>query len=356
MLSTFNLKGKKVFITGITGFKGSWLALMCHALGAEVSGVGLKETNKDHIFNQAKIENFAKVYISNLLNIDKSKEAYCELIESDYVFHLAAQAIVSEGYNNPIKTFKANSELTLILHELLTCSEKKMSIINVTTDKVYKPKGVPHVETDELCGEDPYSLSKSFADMISTMYVETYYKDMDVPLIVSSVRAGNVIGGGDFGENRIMTDIVKAIFKEEPLRIRNRASIRPYQYVLDCLFAYLLIAIKQYENPDVSGKYNVGPNMSSVVCTEDLVNSCQRKYALDVHFNGESIGKENPILLLDNKKIKEILHWEQLYDKIDDITEVTLNWFNAFYNNENMEEYSKKEVENFLKMKEREML
>lgn len=337
--------GKKVYITGITGFKGSWLALMCKELGAEVSGFGLTQENKNHIFYKAKINEITDVDIVDiryLLNVKQSEK----ILDADFVFHLAAQPLVSEGYKNPLLTFRTNTMGTCELFELLRSSKKKQSIVNVTTDKVYKPNSSKYFnEEDELRGNDPYSLSKSMADMIASCYIEHLLPES---VIVSNVRAGNVIGGGDYAKNRIMTDLVNSIYQNEVLEIRNPNSIRPYQYVLDCLYAYILIADKQYKDKKFASNYNVGPDKGLLTRTIDLVNAACNIKNLKCNFQGTSIGKENSCLMLDNSKIKEKLGWKAEVIDVEELMKKTLAW----YDSEDKEKYSKQEVINFLKRKE----
>lgn len=339
-------EGKKVYITGITGFKGSWLALMCKELGAEVSGLGLPQENKNHIFHQAKIQEIAHVKIADirfLMNIKQSKE----LLDADYIFHLAAQPLVSEGYKEPHLTFETNSMGTCHLFEILKNSKKKQSVINVTTDKVYKPNSSQYSkEDDELRGNDPYSLSKSIADMIASCYIEHILPDN---VIVSNLRAGNVIGGGDYAENRIITDLVNSIYNKKKLEIRNPNSIRPYQYVLDCLYAYILIAYVQYNNKIFASNYNVGPDKELVIKTIDLINAAKNFKDFEYDIKGKSIGKENPCLLLDNSKIKNTIMWESEVKNVDDLIKITLDW----YDSKDKVDYSKQEVKRFLKRKGR---
>lgn len=337
------MKNKKVFITGITGFKGSWLALMCNELGANVYGLGLEENRPNHIYNKAKINEIATVYIEDIRNILNSDTK--EIIKDcDYVFHLAAQPLVSESYKDPVYTYETNVLGTTYIHQLLCDSDKPISFINVTTDKVYKPKDRALVETDELGANDPYSLSKALADQISTNYVENFLPDY---IYTTSARAGNVIGGGDISENRIMTDLMYHIFEDKQLSLRNPLSVRPYQYVLDCLNAYIMIAEWQLEKKITGEKFNVGPNKNTIVTTEDLINSSN--YEINYDTNGESIGKETNFLMLDNSKIKNQIGWFSKYNDIKDVTNKTLDWFNANYNNENMQQYSINEVKEFLR-------
>lgn len=339
------MEKKKVFITGITGFKGSWLALMLIEMGYEVFGLGLIQENQDSIFYQANISKRASaVFIEDIRNLMAREDIIEVIADCDYVYHLAAQPIVSVGYKQPIETMSVNVLGTLILQEVLKkYSKKKVSFLNITTDKVYRPSDTPHKEDDVLQGEDPYALSKSFSDMISQMYQKGDFKRDNI--LVSTVRAGNVIGGGDVSPNRIMVDVVESILSASTLEIRSPHSVRPYQHVLDCLATYVKIAENQY-NTNEQGEYNVGPNKETVVKTIDLVKSARKFAEFDYEINQSvNIGKEDKFLSLDTDKIYNQLNKDPKYFTIDKITEDTIKWYLA----ENKEEESLRQVREAIK-------
>lgn len=357
-------KGKNVYITGITGFKGSWLALVLKELGANVYGIGLEPNNKDSIFYQARITEFANVEIGDITeNANKSK-LISGVINSnpDYIIHMAAQPIVSEGYKNPFTTFQTNIMGTVILHEILRglrspasledlCSGngvhideynlscKRISFINVTTDKVYKETNRPLKENDELFGFDPYSLSKTCSDMISSCYRDA----LNSPHSISTMRAGNVIGGGDMSTNRIIPDIVKASISGKSLKIRNADSVRPYQHVLDAVLAYLWLGLLQKEDKSYQGEYNIGPDINQTMKTGELVSKMHDKMNFDWDVTGESIGKESDYLALDNSKIKSV-GWKPIFDTNDKVINSTSYWYNSFINGKDMQEVTLNQI------------
>lgn len=357
-------KNKNVYITGITGFKGSWLALMLHELGANVSGIGLEIDDKDSIFHKARISDIANVTIGNI--VDNAKES--GLIESivnsnpDYIIHMAAQPIVSEGYKDPFNTFNTNIMGTVIMHEILrglqapanksdlenghsfrdenaslTC--KRVSFVNVTTDKVYREVDRPLLETDEMFGFDPYSLSKTCSDMISQCYRDALQSNH----YVSTMRAGNVIGGGDISDNRIIPDIVRSIMNESTLEVRSPHSVRPYQHVFDALTSYLLIGIMQKENEELQGEYNIGPNLDQTMTTEELIGRMNKNLDFEWRHNGKSIGKESDYLALDNSKIKSI-GWKAIFDNNEKVVNATSSWYNKSMKGEDMQEFTLKQI------------
>lgn len=357
-------KNKNVYITGITGFKGSWLALMLHELGANVSGIGLEAIHKDSIFHKARVNEIADVTIGNIMERANTSKLITSILDSnpDYIIHMAAQPIVSEGYQDPFNTFNTNIMGTVIMHEILrglhapankadlenghsfrnenaslTC--KRVSFVNVTTDKVYREIDRPLLENDEMFGFDPYSLSKTCSDMISQCYRDALKSEH----YVSTMRAGNVIGGGDMSDNRIIPDIIRSIVNDNSLEVRSPHSVRPYQHVFDALTSYLLIGILQKENDNLQGEYNVGPDIDQTMTTEELIGRINRELDFEWTHTGKSIGKESDYLALDNNKIKSI-GWKAIFDNNDKVVNATSSWYNKSIQGEDMQEFTLNQI------------
>lgn len=336
-------KGKKVFITGITGFKGSWLAIMLNELGAEVHGMGLIQTDLRSIFYKGKVESFAQVHYADIRDtVDKEFFMSClDMYNCDYIFHLAAQPLVSVGYKNPIYTFDVNVMGTMFLHRFIDGISKDVTFVNVTTDKVYKPSDKPHKEEDELGAIDPYSLSKVMSEQITKLYKDQYFNDN---IKCHTVRAGNVIGGGDYSQDRIVTDLINSIEYKDTLHLRNPNSVRPYQYVLDCLAEYLIVAAygKDYS-------YNIGPSEDMLTTTLDLVKSFEKQDKnLKYDYNAESIGQEAKTLYLDTSKFSNEFKVKPYCDSIDKLAKLTYDWYNRNIRKEELEDFSRKQVKEVL--------
>ena len=357
-------KDKNVYITGITGFKGGWLALMLHELGANVSGIGLDPDQDDGIFYQARIDEIADVTIGDIVEPADTTKLIPSIIKAnpDYIFHMAAQPIVSEGYKDPFNTFNTNIMGTVMLHEVIRglrlpaskenlenghCAKiddenlscKKISIINITTDKVYKEENRPLKEDDKMFGFDPYSLSKTCSDMISSCYRDA----LKSPHYISTMRAGNVIGGGDMAVNRIIPDIVRATRAGEIVKIRSPYSVRPYQHVFDALSAYLWVAMLQREDKKYQGEYNVGPDIDQTMQTYELVEKMQDYLDFKWENTGKSIGKESNYLALDNTKIKSV-GWVPAYPTNDLVVEAVSKWYNKSMQGEDMQKITLNQI------------
>jgi CDP-glucose 4,6-dehydratase len=357
-------KDKNVYITGITGFKGGWLTLMLHELGANVSGIGLDPDQDDGIFYQARIDEIADVTIGDIVEPADTTKLIPSIIKAnpDYIFHMAAQPIVSEGYKDPFNTFNTNIMGTVMLHEVIRglrlpaskenlenghCAKiddenlscKKISIINVTTDKVYKEENRPLKEDDKMFGFDPYSLSKTCSDMISSCYRDA----LESPHYISTMRAGNVIGGGDMAVNRIIPDIVRATKTGEIVEIRSPYSVRPYQHVFDALSAYLWVAMLQREDKKYQGEYNVGPDIDQTMQTYELVEKMQDYLDFKWKNTGKSIGKESSYLALDNTKIKSV-GWVPAYSTNDLVVEAVSKWYNKSMQGEDMQKITLNQI------------
>ena len=262
--------GKKVFLTGHTGFKGSWLAFILNFFGAKVTGYALKPPTTPNLFSLTNLEKNIQSVEGDVRDFEKLKKTF-NACKPEIVFHLAAQPIVLEGYKNPAATYETNVMGTVNILECVRQSESVKSFVNVTTDKVYHNNEWTwgYRETDLLDGIDPYSNSKSCSELVTETYRRSFFQDSEVA--ISTARAGNVIGGGDFADFRIIPDCVRAALENKKIQVRNQNSIRPYQHVLDPLFAYLMIAERQFSNKKFASCYNVGPNEEDCIATGKLV-------------------------------------------------------------------------------------
>lgn len=262
-------KGKRIFITGHTGFKGSWLTAILVKAGAEVTGYSLTPPTDPNLFSISGVESKINSVIGDVRDFDAMKKAFDEC-DPEIVFHLAAQPIVITSYEQPKYTYETNVMGTVNILECVRLSKNVKSVLNVTTDKVYKNNEWcwGYRENEPLDGYDPYSNSKSCSELVTHSYKSSFFDSMGIA--VSTARAGNVIGGGDFADNRIIPDCVRAAVKGEDIIVRNPNSTRPYQHVLEPLNAYLTIAERQYEDSSLQGYYNVGPNDSDCLTTGEL--------------------------------------------------------------------------------------
>lgn len=330
-------KGKRVLVTGHTGFKGAWLTYWLQDMGAKVCGYSTNPPPSDFntsLYDAAELsinDLYYDMYgdirdLGSLINCMKK-------FEPEIIFHLAAQSIVSEGYANPHHTYETNVMGTInVLEAARNCPSVK-SVAIITTDKVYdetqiKP-GYGYKEWFALNGYDPYSNSKSCADLATQCYINCYMKQANIP--VSIFRAGNVIGGGDFAKNRIVSDYVKAWQNNELLSLRNPYAIRPYQHVLEPLYIYLTITMNQTLEKDWDSIYNIGPD--SHTSTEELVQNLD-KYFKDnecAYVYEPSNMKENQYLRLDCQKLKAT-GWAPAWD-LDTTAEAIYRWYDAWNNN-----------------------
>lgn len=359
-------KDKTVLVTGAHGFKGSWLVALLYSLGAKkIYGLGLPAEDDELVYYRAGIKDFMtdiRVDIRDRSVINSIKNA-----QPDVVFHLAAQPIVMEGYNDPYTTYTSNVIGTLNIFEGVREINKKVSFINVTTDKVYKnlEKTEGYVETDELMGYDPYSSSKSCAELVSYSYVNSFFNKLpqNQAKIVSNVRAGNVIGGGDYSKDRIIPDLVRAAEKRSNITVRNFDSVRPYQHVLDAVYAYVILAAEQYADQELAGNYNIGPNSESILETSELIDFFYDGFknqninfeVIDVS-KGKKI-KETKTLTLDSSKFRKTFDWSPIWATKNDILGKTFNWYfnesESFHdcdelNKVNAQDLMLKDIEDFL--------
>jgi len=309
-LSTF--KGKKVFITGTTGFKGSWLSIWLESIGADVYGYALKPISKDDNFVVSKIDQKISQKYNDICNYNELQNTI-EDIQPEFVFHLAAQPIVKEAYESPLETIKTNILGTSNLFEICKNSQSIKVIINVTSDKCYLnlDDNKAFDENDKLGGKDIYSASKACAEIINYAFYNSFF--MNSSISVSSVRAGNVIGGGDWQKNRIVPDAMRAFENNEKLLIRMPNATRPWQHVIEPLMGYLILAEKMYLNPKkFDGPWNMGPSTVKNMTVGELISGLSSKLSsLEFKTVNNDIYEPN-YLRLNSEKSKEKLGWQKV--------------------------------------------
>ncbi len=315
-------KDKKVLITGHTGFKGTWLTKILVMAGADVLGYSRCSEKDPSLFKLSGVEKDITHIKGDIRDYDRLLEAF-RTFRPEFVFHLAAQPIVRESYLNPRETYETNLMGTVNVLEAIRQTASVKSAVIVTTDKVYRndESGREFREDDVLDGFDPYSNSKSCAELATASYKRSF---PDLPPI-STARAGNVIGGGDFSKDRIIPDCVRAVSKGEPIIVRNPHSVRPYQHVLEPLFAYLLIAQKQAENPTLADSYNIGPDECDCITTGKLVDLFCKAWGDGAHWIDRSepnASHEATFLKLNNELMKSVFGWKP-YWNIDRCMEIT---------------------------------
>ena len=312
-------KNRKVLITGHTGFKGSW---MCEALleaGADVTGYALAPDGSRSLFQMLSLDKRMKSIEGDIRDLDSLKKAF-QKSSPEVVIHMAAQPIVRESYRNPVYTYDVNVMGTVNVLECVRQSKSVKSVVNVTTDKVYKNREWEwgYRENEELNGFDPYSNSKSCSELVTASYVNSFLKEKGIA--VSTMRAGNVIGGGDYAADRIIPDCVRAAESGAEIVIRNPYSIRPYQHVLEPVMAYLMVADRQQQDPSLAGSYNVGPEENDCINTEYIAEEFCRCWK---QRTGRNVGiavqqdggpHEAGYLKLDCSRIRKVFGWEPVWN------------------------------------------
>ncbi len=342
-------KGKRVFITGHTGFKGSWLCEMLWKLGAHVYGYGLEPCTEPALFHLLGLSDRMNSAIGDIRKLSNLKRSLDEA-QPEIVFHLAAQPIVRKSYADPVGTYSTNVMGTVHLLESVRTVPSVRSVVNVTTDKVYQNQEWewPYREDEPLNGYDPYSNSKSCSELVTDCYRKSFFSDCAVA--ISTVRAGNVIGGGDFAENRIIPDCVRAAAAHKEIFVRNPHSVRPYQHVLDALYAYIVVAAGQYQNPDLSGAYNVGPSDAGCWRTDRLVQSFVDCWGENARWAACPDGgpHEASVLRLDSSRIKRAFQWRAVWNT-DIAMNETVKWYRCWHENGDVRVCMDEQIEGFFK-------
>ena len=340
---------KKVFLTGHTGFKGSWLAFILNLFGAEVTGYSLKPPTSSNLFELIKLNEKVNSIIGDVRNIEHLQRAFNQS-KPDIVFHLAAQPIVMEGYKNPSETYEINVMGTVNILECVRQSKNVRSFVNVTTDKVYHNNEwcYGYRETDVIDGIDPYSNSKSCSELVTQCYKRSFFNADDSPAI-STARAGNVIGGGDFAEFRIIPDCVRAALTNKIIEVRNPNSVRPYQHVLEPLFAYMMIAEAQYQDKKFADSYNVGPDESDCITTGELVDIFCKAWGNNLNWQSLSLDlpREANFLKLDCSKIKSMFDWKPRWS-VNQAIERIVEWTKVYQSKGDISQCMERQIESFM--------
>ncbi len=348
-------RGKRVFLTGHTGFKGSWLSLMLLRLGAEVTGYALEAPTDPSLFELLGLAGSMRSLTGDVRDLAGLQTAMAGA-RPDVVLHMAAQPLVRDSYKDPVYTYETNVMGTVNVLEAARHTDTVRGLLNVTTDKVYRNNEWTwgYRETDFLDGFDPYSNSKSCSELVTHSYQRSFFADGRVA--ISTARAGNVIGGGDFATDRIIPDCVRAALSGAPIQVRNPYSTRPYQHVLEPLSAYLRILERQWDDPALADSYNVGPDDGDCVSTGRLVDLFVRCWGQGASWQNlaeANAPHEANFLKLDCSKLKAALHWQPTWH-VEEAVQKTVEWTKAFKAGEPLQSVTLRQMEEYMKASEAE--
>ncbi len=339
-------KNKKILITGSSGFVGSWLSTALFEMGASLYGISLKPNTSPSLFKLLNLENKINQKYIDICEFNKLDSAIKE-ISPDIVFHLAAQPLVRESYERTIETFNTNVIGTLNVLEACKNLGTNVNFVCITTDKCYENNelGQRFVESDPMGGKDPYSASKACTEIVTKSHALSFNS-----LKLCTARAGNIIGGGDWAKDRIVTDIVESIEQKKDIVLRSPNAIRPWQHVIDVVNGYLKLAIYNSDKKDIFDSFNFGPQKENEIDVETLTNkfisnwnSCDSSIVID---NNENL-PESKILRLDSSKAHHILDWEPLMD-IDTTIKETAVWYENFFLNKDIYEFTIEQINKYL--------
>ena len=354
-------KGKRVLVTGHTGFKGTWMCMLLVQAGAQVTGYALEPPAEPSVYALSGIEEKMYSVTGDIRDLEHLRSVFDET-EPEIVIHMAAQPIVRESYRNPVYTYEVNVMGTVNILECVRTHPCVRSFVNVTTDKVYLNREWEwgYRENEELNGYDPYSNSKSCSELVTSSYKNSFMNPAECgddaaarPAAVSTARAGNVIGGGDFAADRIIPDCVRAVLSGREIIVRNPYSTRPYQHVLEPVAVYLMLAAKQYEDPAYAGCYNVGPDETDCYTTGEIVTLFCEKWSRaagqQVSWRNEYDGgpHEANFLKLDCAKLKRAFGWRPVWN-VEQAMEKIVEWTAAYQGGEDIAELMNRQIDGFL--------
>ncbi len=343
-------RGKRVLVTGHTGFKGAWLCHILKHLGAVVTGYAKEPNTTPSLFELARVGEGMTSVMGDVCDFDALWAAFVQA-EPELVFHLAAQPLVREGYRAPVDTYRTNVMGTVHVLECVRRCPTVRAFVNVTTDKVYEnlERQQGYLEGDRLGGADPYSNSKACAELVTSSYRSSFLGERNVG--VCTVRAGNVIGGGDFAAERILPDCVRTAVDGGELLLRYPLSVRPYQHVLEPLFAYLMIGERCFSQPVLGESYNVGPSEGDCLKTVELVHCFERAWGapLCVRTGEENALHEAGLLRLNCDKIRQTFGWHPVWT-LPQAVEKTVEWVRAWRDGLDVRDVMDEQIEGYIRL------
>ena len=349
-------KNKKVLLTGHTGFKGSWLSIWLKKLGVELVGFSKDIPTKPSLFEIAKVSEGMTSITGNIEDFTAIQKVLKEN-KPEIVIHMAAQSLVRKSYEEPINTFATNVMGTVNLLQAVKTTGSTLVLINITSDKCYENKGTEKAfsENSPMGGYDPYSSSKGCAELVTSSFRDSFFNLKEFErhgCSLSSVRSGNVIGGGDWAKDRLIPDIMNSISKRIPTQIRNTRSIRPWQFVLEPLFGYLILAQRMWEEgKEFSEPWNFGPDETDCKSVKWILEKISKE--LDDGFSWKEDTRDNPheaeMLKLDCNKAKKRLGWKTKLD-VNETIEWTVNWYKEYFKNSDMKEYTENQIDKFMSL------
>ena len=347
-------KNKKVLLTGHTGFKGSWLSLWLQKLGVDLVGFSKSIPTKPSLFELADVEKNMTSIMGDITHIERITDVVKQH-NPEIIIHMAAQSLVHKSYDQPLETFSTNIMGTVNLLEAIRNTSKKCVIINVTSDKCYENQELSrgYKENDPMGGYDPYSSSKGCAELITSSFRDSFFKnsnDKDYDISLASVRAGNVIGGGDWADNRIMPDIMRSILNKKIIKIRNPTAVRPWQHVLEPLRGYLELVEKLYNyKSEYTESWNFGPD-DDVKPVSWIVNKVVEMWGEDIQvdFDDDRLDykHETSFLRLDCSKAKSKLKWNPKI-KLEEGLKLTVNWYKQYEQTKELREFTENQIEEY---------
>ena len=349
-------KNKKVLLTGHTGFKGSWLSIWLKKLDVELVGFSKDIPTKPSLFEIAKVSEGMTSITGNIEDFTAIQKVLKEN-KPEIVIHMAAQSLVRKSYEEPINTFATNVMGTVNLLQAVKTTGSTLVLINITSDKCYENKGTEKAfsENSPMGGYDPYSSSKGCAELVTSSFRHSFFNLKEFErhgCSLSSVRSGNVIGGGDWAKDRLIPDIMNSISKRIPTQIRNTRSIRPWQFVLEPLFGYLILAQRMWEEgKEFSEPWNFGPDETDCKSVKWILEKISKE--LDDGFSWKEDTRDNPheaeMLKLDCNKAKKRLGWKTKLD-VNETIEWTVNWYKEYFKNSDMKQYTENQIDKFISL------